>query len=52
MNNQMKDTYTNGECPDCFDKIPDEVEEGDACSNCGHVFCDIHENDLDEEEIK
>ena len=36
--NPVKDNYENGECPDCFAEIPDDVGEGDECQNCGHVF--------------
>jgi hypothetical protein len=32
------DSYDNEECPDCHCPIPDDVSEGDACENCGHVF--------------
>lgn len=27
-----------GRCPDCFDDIPVDMEEGGECENCGHVF--------------
>ena len=30
--------YPKGRCPDCGEKIPKTVTEGDACKNCGHVF--------------
>ena len=36
--NIIKDSYENGECPDCGKDIPDAVSGGDGCSNCGHVF--------------
>jgi hypothetical protein len=36
--NIIKDSYENGECPDCGKDIPDDVSGGDGCSNCGHVF--------------
>ena len=35
---QLKDAYHGGECPDCGKKIPDDYEEGQSCTNCGHVF--------------
>jgi hypothetical protein len=35
---KIKDDYPDGECPDCFEPIPDDVWKGDACENCGHVF--------------
>lgn len=34
----VRDSYPDGECPDCGDPIPSEAVEGDACANCGHVF--------------
>jgi len=34
----IKNNYPNGECPDCYENIPDDVSHGDGCSNCGHVF--------------
>ena len=36
--NPIKDSYPNNECPDCGQDIPDDVVEGDECSNCSHVF--------------
>lgn len=36
--NPIKDSYDNGECPDCGLEIPNTVEDGDSCTNCGHVF--------------
>jgi len=36
--NIVKESYKDGTCPDCNENIPDEVDAGDACSNCGHVF--------------
>lgn len=36
--NSVKDSYINGECPDCYENIPEEAENGDECYNCGHVF--------------
>ena len=36
--NIIKDSYENGECPDCGKNIPDDVSGGDGCSNCGHAF--------------
>jgi len=38
MKNSIKDSYENGECPDCGDDIPVEVMEGEECKNCGHAF--------------
>lgn len=34
----MRDQYENGECPDCGDPISKLCVNGEACSNCGHVF--------------
>lgn len=31
--------YPNGQCPDCNSSIPQNVTEGEACTNCEHVFC-------------
>jgi uncharacterized Zn finger protein len=36
--NPIKESYPNGECPDCGEEIPDDVVAGDECKNCGHVF--------------
>jgi len=43
--NPIKQAYEDGECPDCGDPIPDDVAEGQACENCGHVFCLPKDND-------
>lgn len=37
--------YEYGVCPDCQEPIPNEVEEGESCNNCGHVFTNLHPND-------
>jgi hypothetical protein len=34
----IRGSYPDRECPDCGEPIPLDVAEGDACSNCGHVF--------------
>ena len=36
--NSVKKAYEDGECPDCGETIPDDVQEGQTCSNCQHVF--------------
>jgi hypothetical protein len=41
----VADMYENQECPDCGRKIPLDAEEGEACFNCGHVFCFPRNND-------
>ncbi len=28
----------NGSCPDCGERIPNNVQDGDFCNNCEHVF--------------
>ena len=30
--------YPKGECPDCFEPIPNNKRNGDSCDNCDHVF--------------
>jgi len=38
--------YEDDVCPDCKHDIPDDVENGEACKNCGHVFyIQVREND-------
>ncbi len=34
----MKDEYPEGKCPDCFEQIPEDMNDGDKCPNCGHIF--------------
>lgn len=46
MSNPVKDSYEDGLCPDCQDEIPDDVQDGDSCKNCGHVFWENDEEDL------
>jgi len=36
--NPVKNSYPNGECPDCTLPIPDDVVEGGECESCGHAF--------------
>lgn len=36
--NPVKMAYKNGVCPDCGEVIPDDIEDGGECVNCGHVF--------------
>jgi hypothetical protein len=40
----IKDSYENGECPDCGESIPAEMVSGGECANCGHVF---HEHECE-----
>jgi rubredoxin len=35
----------DGTCPDCGADIDTDVRAGEECSNCGHVFHEITEND-------
>ena len=35
---RVRDSYPNGECPDCGKPISVTIPSGAACSNCGHVF--------------
>lgn len=34
----IRNAYPECECPDCGEDIPEDVVDGQACSNCGHVF--------------
>jgi hypothetical protein len=36
--NRIRFSYEDEACPDCEEKIPLDVVDGQACSNCGHVF--------------
>jgi O-acetyl-ADP-ribose deacetylase (regulator of RNase III) len=44
--NKIKDSYDFGLCPDCNTEIPDEVLDGESCSNCGHVFYEVDPDNL------
>lgn len=41
FNNAILNAYENQVCPDCQEGIPHNVEGGDECENCGHVFYEI-----------
>jgi hypothetical protein len=41
--NTIKDSYEDGECPDCCLPIPNDVSEGEECESCGHVFYEERE---------
>ena len=43
--NEVKDCYENGVCPDSQEGIPNDVENGQACVNCEHVFYYSSETD-------
>lgn len=45
--NPVKNSYQYGICPDCGEEIPDDIAEGEECSNCGHVFYEEKEEDPD-----
>ena len=34
----IRDQFTDGECPDCGEIIPEDMADGGECANCGHVF--------------
>ncbi len=43
--NLVKNSYPKGECPDCYDEIPDDVVEGQECAGCGHAFFSERKDD-------
>lgn len=47
MTGKIKDEYDDAACPDCGEDIPDDANEGEECSNCGHVwgFCSPADDD-------
>jgi hypothetical protein len=49
--NLIKDSYENGECPDCGEDIPNDVSNGDGCSNCSHVFYSPVKPDITEDAL-
>lgn len=51
MMNAVKESYENGECPDCGETIPDDVVSGQACVNCGHVFTEERPDDGPDESM-
>jgi hypothetical protein len=38
--------YKNGLCPECSEKIPENVTEGDFCQNCSHEFSVYESQDI------
>ena len=40
--NKLKDRY-DGICPVCGTEIPNDVREGDECTECGQLFEMYHE---------
>jgi hypothetical protein len=38
ISNTIISEYDDGLCPDCEIPIVKDIEEGEACENCGHVF--------------
>jgi len=49
--NAIKASYNNGECSDCGETIPDNVQEGEQCANCDHVFCSPRPDDGPDESM-
>lgn len=47
--NPIKESYPDGECPDCSNYIPTDVADGESCLNCGHVF--VSKSDDNDDEI-
>ena len=43
--NPIKESYSDGECPDCSNDIPTNVADGESCLNYGHVFVSQSDND-------
>lgn len=43
----VKGSYENGACPDCGYEIPNDVQDGDRCENCPHVFYDETKDNAD-----
>jgi hypothetical protein len=41
----IRESYSDAECPDCGDPIPEDVVDGQECKNCGHTFCIPQSND-------
>jgi hypothetical protein len=49
----MKDSYPDGKCPDCGELIPEDTNDGDKCSNCGHVSCRLEDVErIEERDLK
>jgi len=45
--NPVYESYKEGECPDCGEAIPKNVEPGEECANCRHVFWSFRKADDD-----
>lgn len=41
----IRNSYPDAKCPDCGESLPPRVVDGQACSNCGHVFCAPRDSD-------
>ena len=35
--NLVYKAYDDGECPDCYEKIPEDAKDSWTCPNCGHA---------------
>lgn len=49
--NAIKESYPDGICPDCGETIPDNVQDGEQCANCDHVFCGPRPDDGPDESM-
>lgn len=49
--NAIKESYQDGQCPDCGETIPDDVVDGQACLHCGHVFYEERPDDGPDESM-
>lgn len=49
VKHKVADDYEDGVCPDCQKEIPKNAKYGDGCSNCGHIFNPVAEDDDDAE---
>ena len=47
VESSVKGSYENGACPDCGYEIPNDVQDGDRCENCPHVFYDETKDNAD-----
>ncbi len=45
VKHKVADDYEDGVCPDCQKEIPKNAKYGDGCSNCGHIFNPLAEDD-------
>jgi hypothetical protein len=45
ISEKILNSYENWVCPDCLLPIPEDIQEGESCVDCGHVFCIERESD-------